>query len=82
MDTKSKEKILKHALMLNISISWYQMEMRKVIEKIQEIESSIDYDEESAELYKNLQGKLSYLLGKGLFENRLIRRFKRIIKKI
>ena len=82
MEAKEKEKILKEALMINVSASWYQEEIKKVINQIQEIESSIDYNHEAALEYQRLQGKLSYLLGKGLFENRLIRLFKSKIKQL
>jgi hypothetical protein len=81
MDTKNKEEILLQALAINFSVGWYQKEIKEVIEKIQEIEGSIDYDNDAASLYRDLQGRLSYLLGKGLFENRLIRQFKKKIEK-
>jgi hypothetical protein len=82
MDTKNKEEILLQALAINFSVGWYQKEIKEVIEKIQEIEGSIDYDNDAASLYRDLQGRLSYLLGKGLFENRLIRQFKKKIEKM
>ena len=68
--------------MINVSASWYQTEIKAVISKIQNLESSIDYDPNAAREYGQLQGQLSYLLGKGLFENRLIRRFKNKISSL
>jgi hypothetical protein len=82
MEAREKEKILKEALMINISATWYQTEIKKVINRIQELEPSIDYDSEASKEYKERQGQLSYLLGKGLFENRLIRLFKKRIRLI
>ena len=82
MEREQKEKIFREMLILNNSASWFQTEIKNVINSMQEIESSVDYDTDAYNKYQELSGKLRYLLGKGLFENRLISKLKRQIKQL
>ena len=81
MRKEKQEKLLKKLLILNVSTSWYQSQMRVVLAKISEIEDGNTWDDSLSEQYYELQGKLSYLLGKGLFEKKLQKQIELEIKK-
>lgn len=55
--------------------------MRVVLAKISEIEDGDTWDDSLSKQYYELQGKLSYLLGKGLFEKKIQMQIELEIKK-
>lgn len=85
MQTDTHNQIVRQLLMQNNSTSWFLDQTRKVIVKMQKIEKDLSLNEDSEEArqqleeYHVLHGKLNYLLGKGLFEKRVMSNLKKKI---
>lgn len=78
----NQESLFRAIIIQNTSTSWYQKEMRKVLEQIRQIEENVELSNPITEhLYYRLQGQLHYLIGKGLFEKKSLIRFRYQIDK-
>lgn len=72
MRNVKQEQLFRAILIQNASTSWHQQQMRLVLQEIQQIEDSLLQTPTTSARYEQLQGMLSYLMGKGLFERKLI----------
>ncbi len=82
MQNEKQKRLLDSLLIQNESVSWYQKEMIQVLTQLKAIEDNGNLDgENTVFLYHELQGKLFYLLGKGIFERKIQEYIKQQIKK-
>ena len=58
--------------MQNASTTWYQHQMRQVLAEIELIEQGLFHGDSVGQRYFQLQGQLTYLLSKGIFERKLL----------
>lgn len=74
MNLDDHESMMVRALIINESSAWWRREMKKTLEEI-EVLDSMEFSIDKEEQESLLQGRLSYLIGKGKVERRAMRDF-------
>lgn len=78
MQDSHRERAFKALLVQNVSTSWYLNELRRVLSRIEEIESTGDEADDKTKIeYAKLHGQLMYLCGKAFFERRLLKKLRK-----